>query len=110
MSYCPEKATSSKVLKGQTMANIKLFQDVYVVNTHVQLQNDTGNFWGIIMFTRCYRLPSISPWASSKAYKCQRSTLDLSEIVMSITSLYSYNTMHAIPEDLSPSQDYLTDS
>ncbi len=57
-SWRVHKATwpwaSLKVQKGHIKVNIELIQDVYVENTTIKLQLDTGNLRRVIIFTRSF--------------------------------------------------------
>ncbi len=64
-SYRVHKAAwpwaSLKVQKGHTKINVELVRDIYVENTHVKIQHDTGNLQKVIAFTRFRTLPAARP-------------------------------------------------
>ncbi len=64
--------------KGATKVNIELVRDFDVENISVKLQNDTGNFCSVIVFTRQLDLELV--WKFKNV--TQRSMSNLSEIVM----------------------------
>ncbi len=49
-----------KVQKGCTNVDVKLWWDFDVENITVKLQSDAGNFWWLVMFTRCCCLPPMT--------------------------------------------------
>ncbi len=46
---------------GFPKVNVALIWDFYVENIHVKLQNDTGNLWRVIAFTRFRTPPDARP-------------------------------------------------
>ncbi len=61
-----------KCQKGQTKGNIELVHDFDVENISLKLQNDTGNFCRVIVFTRQLDLELV--WNSKRSHKGQCQT------------------------------------
>ncbi len=91
---------SLKGQKGQPKVIIKLVRDFDVENISVKLWNDTGNCCRVIVFTRQLDLELV--WKFKKV--TQRSTSNLSMILMCRILLSSYNLIQAIYEELLSSQ------
>ncbi len=88
----PEKLI---VIKAWSLASLKV--------------HDADNFWCITIFTSWYHLLLSHHDLVGKVKKLrQRSTSNLSEILMWRTSFSRYNMVNAIPEELLHSQDHLT--